>query len=72
MSSRKSRQEKLFEIANLLCRRTSTIKCDVNVPVAFSVLLLQLVQAEKVNVCGRVWQPFQWVSLKAITHPGGA
>lgn len=51
---------------------SKTASVTVNAPVAFSVILLQLVQAVKVKVCSRVWQSIQRVRLKAVTQPGGA
>lgn len=50
---------------------TRYCKCVI-VPVAFSVILLQLVQAVKVKLRSRVQQTIQRVRLKAITESGGA
>lgn len=52
--------------------KSVTANVTVNAPVAFSVILLQLVQAVKVKVRSRVRQPVQRVRLKAVTQPGGA
>lgn len=52
--------------------RGTTANVIVDIPVAFSVILLQLVQAVKVKVRSRVRQPIQRVRLKAVAQPGGA
>lgn len=61
----------MFKI-NILMQGSKSATVTGKAPVAFSVILLQLVQAVKVKVCSRVWQPIQRVRLKTVTQPGGA